>query len=83
MSPVAATAGWQARLFAGGKHRRKRPQPKQQNQENANEAPHIELMLHGNELHVPGYVPDREIRGPPVKYHRGIARFLTDKRTFP
>jgi hypothetical protein len=78
MSPVAAAAGWQARFVAGRKDCRKRPQPKQQNQENANKAPHIEIMLHGNGLRVPGPVPDREKPGLPVKYHRGIALFLTE-----
>jgi hypothetical protein len=40
VSPVAAAAGRQARLCAGREDRRKRPQPKRQNQESAKRTPH-------------------------------------------
>ena len=44
---VTAAAGWEARVvFAGRKVSRKRPQPEEQNQENGNAAPHLEMMLH-------------------------------------
>lgn len=83
MRSVASAAGGQARFLVGGEQARKRPQPKHQNQENANNTPHLALMLHGNGLRVLVHLPAGEKPGLPVKYYRGIAWVPTHQRTFP
>jgi hypothetical protein len=72
---VTAAAGGQAQVFAAGEGVGKRPQTKEQNQEDGECAPHLELMIQDARAR-------RRNRQAAVGYHRGIAKEPSMRRLF-